>query len=560
MRSDFFLLSDILTFTDVLAHQSLYAAGQLSEVVSGTNFSTIDWIIVVAYLMISVVIGLLVNRYAKSMAAYIGAGRSVGTWLGIATMTGTELGLVTVMYNAEAGYKGGFASFHIGLIFGIMVLIIGLTGFIVAPLRRERVLTIPEYYEKRYNRTARILGGVILAIAGILNMGVFLSVGSKFLVGITGLNPDAMAVPIVMTVLLVIVLVYTVLGGMISVIITDFVQFVVLSFGVVITTLLAIGELGMDEIVKSVEANMENGFDPVAADSQFGVSYLTFTVMMGLMTCAVWPTMVSRALAMESDTAVKRQYTWSSISFAMRMVIPAFWGICAFVYIHHTVGSADGLMAEYFLDSGEGAKPDGAYAMPVFLGRILPIGLIGIITAAMIAAFMSTHDSYLLCWSSVLVQDVVAPIKGEMSTKDRISYTRVFIVLIGIFVWAWGLFYEGDDLIWDYLAATGAMYFTGAAVVLGGGLYWKRASSAGAIAGLICGASAVLGVEVIRGKINGAIGTQFNHAEFGLCSIGFSILAFVVFSLLIPDNPSPDHSALDADAISDNQLSEQTGD
>ena len=267
------------------------------------------------------------------MAAYIGAGRSVGTWLGIATMTGTELGLVTVMYNAEAGYKGGFASFHIGLIFGIMVLIIGLTGFIVAPLRRERVLTIPEYYEKRYNRTARILGGVILAIAGILNMGVFLSVGSKFLVGITGLNPDAMAVPIVMTVLLVIVLVYTVLGGMISVIITDFVQFVVLSFGVVITTLLAIGELGMDEIVKSVEANMENGFDPVAADSQFGVSYLTFTVMMGLMTCAVWPTMVSRALAMESDTAVKRQYTWSSISFAMRMVIPAFWGISAFVYI-----------------------------------------------------------------------------------------------------------------------------------------------------------------------------------------------------------------------------------
>ena len=293
-------MSDILTFTDVLAHQSLYAAGQLSEVVSGTNFSTIDWIIVVAYLMISVVIGLLVNRYAKSMAAYIGAGRSVGTWLGIATMTGTELGLVTVMYNAEAGYKGGFASFHIGLIFGIMVLIIGLTGFIVAPLRRERVLTIPEYYEKRYNRTARILGGVILAIAGILNMGVFLSVGSKFLVGITGLNPDAMAVPIVMTVLLVIVLVYTVLGGMISVIITDFVQFVVLSFGVVITTLLAIGELGMDEIVKSVEANMENGFDPVAADSQFGVSYLTFTVMMGLMTCAVWPTI---CLLYTSDAA-----------------------------------------------------------------------------------------------------------------------------------------------------------------------------------------------------------------------------------------------------------------
>lgn len=518
-----------------MSDQLILAEGKLSDVVSNTNFSSLDWVIVVGYLMISVVIGLLVNRYAKSMTAYIGAGRSVGTWLGIATMTGTELGLVTVMYNAEAGYKGGFASFHIGLIFGIMVLIIGLTGFIVGPLRREKVLTIPEYYEKRFNRTARILGGVILALAGILNMGVFLSVGSKFLVGITGLNPDAMAVPIVMTVLLLIVLVYTVLGGMISVIITDFVQFVVLSVGVVITTLLAIGELGMDTIVSTVETHMENGFDPVAADSQFGVSYLTFTVMMGLMTCAVWPTMVSRALAMESETAVKRQYTWSSISFAMRMVIPAFWGICAFVFIVHATDPGDSLLADYFLDTSDGADPDSAYAMPVFLGRILPVGLIGIITAAMIAAFMSTHDSYLLCWSSVLVQDVVAPVKGEMSTKSRIAYTRVFIVLIGIFVWAWGLFYEGDDLIWDYLAATGAMYFTGAAVVLGGGLYWRGASSAGAIAGLICGASAVLGVEVIRDKINAIIGTEFNHAEFGLCSIGVSICAFIVFSLLIPD-------------------------
>ena len=520
----------------------------LKDAISGTNFSTVDWVIVSAYLMISVVIGLLVNRYAKSMAAYIGAGRSVGTWLGIATMTGTELGLVTVMYNAEVGYRDGFASFHIGLVFGVMVLIIGLTGFIVGPLRRQKVLTIPEYYGKRFNRTTRILGGIILAAAGILNMGVFLSVGSKFLVGITGLNPDAMAVPIVMTVLLVIVLIYTVLGGMISVIITDFVQFVVLSVGVIVTTLLAINELGMSTIVETVGREMEAGFNPVAANSNFGFSYVTFTVMMGLMTCAVWPTMVSRALAMESEKAVRRQYTWSSVSFAMRMVIPAFWGICAFVFIHEMASSNVFEMADakdmadaknvvgYFMPDGGGGAPDSAYAMPVFLGRILPVGLIGIITAAMIAAFMSTHDSYLLCWSSVLVQDVVAPIRGgAMSTQSRIQLTRLFIVLIGIFVWAWGLFYEGDDRIWDYLAVTGAMYFTGAAVVLAGGLYWKRSSSAGAIAGLLCGATAVLGVEAIRDRINYAMGTEFTGPEFGLGSIAFSVISFVLFSLLIPD-------------------------
>ena len=56
------------------------------------------------------------------------------------------------------------------------------------------------------------------------------------------------------------------------------------------------------------------------------------------------------------------------------------------------------------------AALDNLYSLPVFLGRILPAGLIGIITAGMVAAFMSTHDSYLLCWSSVLTQDVVAPL------------------------------------------------------------------------------------------------------------------------------------------------------
>ena len=95
---------------------------QFRQAISQTNFSALDWGIVVAYLMISVFIGLLVKKYASTMTAYIGAGRGVGTWLGIATMTGTELGLITVMYNAELGYKDGFASFHIGVVFGVMTL------------------------------------------------------------------------------------------------------------------------------------------------------------------------------------------------------------------------------------------------------------------------------------------------------------------------------------------------------------------------------------------------------------------------------------------------------
>ena len=70
---------------------------KVQQAISQTNFTTLDWGIVVCYLLMSVFIGLWVKKYASNMATYIGAGRGVGTWLGIATMTGTELGLITVI-------------------------------------------------------------------------------------------------------------------------------------------------------------------------------------------------------------------------------------------------------------------------------------------------------------------------------------------------------------------------------------------------------------------------------------------------------------------------------
>jgi len=526
------------------------------EALSRTNFTHWDWGIVAVYLLISVIIGITVKKYATGMTNYIGAGRSVGTWLGVATMTGTELGLVTVMFSAEKGYKGGFAAFHIAILAGLVTLIVGVTGFIVAALRRYEVLTIPEFYERRFGRKTRILGGIMLAFAGILNMGLFLQVGSKFIVGITGLSQDAgVVLPIVMTTLLVLVLIYTVLGGMISVIITDYVQFVVLSMGLVITTILAINHLGWENIFATIESRMgAKGFDPLAADSQFGVEYVIWMAMLGLVGCAVWPTSVARALAMESPQAVKRQYMWSSISFTIRFLIPYFWGICAYVFIVTKAPDLEALIpvdpSDFDAFGKPGGKPVGIlYAMPIFLGRILPAGMIGVISAAMIAAFMSTHDSYLLCWSSVITQDVVAPLRRNgLSAKSRVALTRGLIVAIGAYIWIWGMFYEGGDDIWDYMAITGAIYFTSAFALLVGGLYWKRASSTGAFCALLAGFTAVLGLAPLRialGKwiinILGFEGTDeaaaalLTSPRVGLTSVVLTLIVFVVASLLFPD-------------------------
>lgn len=510
----------------------------LNAIGINTNFSTVDWCIVIAYLITIVGIGVYIKRYISNVTDFIIAGRGLKTFLAIATMIGTELGLVTVMYSAQKGFTGGFAAFHIALAAAIVTLIVGLTGFIVVPLRRMEVMTIPEFYERRFGRGVRILGGTILAFSGILNMGLFLKAGAIFVMGITNIGVDNLSsdmvlalgtqLKIIMTVLLAMVLLYTTLGGMVSVVVLDYIQFVVLSFSLLAASLLSIKYLGWDNIVSTV-SNLkgEASFNPFHSEG-FGVSYVVWMFFLGLISCAVWQTAVIRACSAKDIGTVKRIYTWASIGFLIRFLLPYFFGICAFVYIAQNESAR-----RIFLPEGAEASSDiTLMAMPAFLGHILPMGLVGIVTAGMLAAFMSTHDSYLLCWSSVLTQDVVAPwFRKGLSSKARLLLTRIFIVTIGIFILVWGLWYPLGQDLWDYMAISGAIYFTGATTLLVFGLYWKRAGKVGAYLALICGFCALLGLKPIQNLL----GMDVSSAIVGLSVIALAIVLMVGGSLLFPN-------------------------
>jgi SSS family solute:Na+ symporter len=492
------------------------------------DFGLVDTLIVVFYLALSVGIGLLANRFVTGLSGYLVAGRSLGTALSVATMTGSELGLITVMYQAQKGFTGGFAALHIGLIAGIVTLFVGLTGFIVVGLRRTGVMTIPEYYARRFGKDVRITGGILLALGGILNMGLFLQVGSQFVVGVTGLDPSGDTIALVMTGLLGLVLFYTVLGGMVSVVLTDYVQFVVLSLGLVALVLLAIQNLGYDHIAEVWETQRgASTFDP---SEQFGGAYITWMGVLGLVSCAIWPTAVTRALSARDETVVKRQYSFSAISFMVRFLLPCFLGIAAYVFLTQAgaVVTQDASSFTY-----RGAQHDSIMALPIYMREMLPVGVLGLLTAAMLAAFMSTHDSYLLCWSSVIARDIIAPLRPKAATPERqLRWTRIGIVLIGVYVLVWGLFFEPSQDVWDYLGITGAIYFTGAIVVLTAGLYWKRASRMGARWALFAGLSAVVGL----GPVKQALGLEgVGPAEIGLATLGLAVLAMLAGSLLFPD-------------------------
>ena len=522
-----------------------------------TNFGPLDWCIVIGYLLVIVAVGVYIKRYVSNVTDFMVAGRGLKTFLGVATMIGTELGLVTVMYSSQKGFTGGFAAFHIALASAVVALTVGLTGFIVVPLRRMKVMTIPEYYERRFGHGVRILGGAILAFSGILNMGMFLKAGSIFVVGVTGMTSEY-ELKIIMSVLLGMVLLYTTLGGMVSVVVLDYIQFVVLSFSLLATSVVAIRHLGWSNIIDTVsQLKGEAGFNPFDSKG-FGTSYVVWMFFLGLVNCAIWQTAVIRACSAESVKTVKRLYTFASVGWLIRFLIPYFFGICAFVYISQP--EHESLKSIFIPDSGLSDPQVTLMAMPVFLSQILPAGLIGIISAGMLAAFMSTHDSYLLCWSSVLTQDVVAPwFKKGLSSKARLLLTRIFIVAIGIFILVWGLWYDLGQDLWDYMAISGAIYFTGAIALLVFGIYWKRASKVGAYLALVCGFGALIGLKPVQAplsplifrfssllsscRVGSILGIkpveELSSAIVGLTVITCAITLMVVGSLIFPDRNRP---------------------
>lgn len=254
----------------------------------------------------------------------------------------------------------------------------------------------------------------------------------------------------------------------------------------------------------------------------------------GLVSCAVWQTAVMRACAAESAQIVKKLYVWSSIGFLIRFIVPQFLGICALTYLS-TNPETRGI---FFTDAG-GPVTDAAVslqAMPVFLSQILPSGLIGLIAAGLLAAFMSTHDSYLLCWASVLAHDVIAPATGDtMSTGARLLLSRIFIVAIGVFLLIRGLWYDLGQDMWDYMAVSGAIYFTGAFALLCLGLYWKGASTVGAYLAMGAGVTSVVGLVPIKV----ALGLHdFSGAELGLGAAVMALVSMIAGSIAFSDQPA----------------------
>ena len=473
------------------------------------TLTLLDWIIIVVYLSGCMAAGLWMRRYVRGVHDFAVAGREMDVNLGIASLAATELGLVTIMYTAQLGYEKGFAGATLGVLMCIVIWVVGRTGFVIGPLRDAGVMTIPELFQNRFGTRVRWLAGLFVVLGGLLNMGIFLRLGGDFLVYATGMPPGWLEW--VMTALLGIVLLYTALGGMLSVLVTDYLQFLVMGIGIVITSLLVILHVGWSDLITNLYAGWESGrtkahpFNPLHPSS-FGWGYLLWQLFFQLAATTTWQTQISRVLAARDADTAKRMYRRTSFYFVGRFLLPGLWGAAACVW---------------FAKNG-GLPPEltSLTAMPSYLSIVLPAGLIGLVVAAMLAAEMSTDSGYMLTWATVIYNDIVTPcLRRPLAPKQQLLLTRGLVLAIAVFLLFYGLWYELPGNAWDYLAVTGNIYLASVFTLLVAALYWPRANATGAAAALILGAIGPLGF-LLLGKTLAIAPEIAGASSFALAAIG----------------------------------------
>ena len=489
----------------------------------------VDGSIVGLYLIVTMTAGVMVRKYVGKVEDFLVAGREMNLYLGIASLAATEFGIVTCMYSAQAGYECGFAGATPGILQGLAMFLIGTTGFCVKPLRDSGVMTIPELFEVRFGKFIRWLSGVVIVLGGLLNMGVFLRIGGEFLVLVTGMNEQYLVMT--MAILLLMVAVYTILGGMLSVLVTDYLQFIVMSVGILAVTYLILARVGWSQIVSTVEkTHGAGGFNPFL-HPKMGFECVLAQLFVQIAATLTWQTTIARLLAAKDTWTGQKIYIGTSFFFVCSFLIPGIWGIAALANL------TPSQLAQ--LDSDPSTAT--LHAMPVFLGTVVPIGLMGLLVAAMLAADMSTDSSYMITWAAVIYNDILAPFRKQKNSEAMgLLLNRMIVAMIGVFLLFYGLLYKLEGRLWDYLTTTGTVYLSSMSVLLIACCYWKRANNWGATASIVVGAAFPIGYLILEKMMDGGAETLkevygFSQDRSKIAAFVLSGISMVAFSLLKPN-------------------------
>ncbi|SIT73462.1 sodium:solute symporter family protein [Edaphobacillus lindanitolerans] len=472
----------------------------------GTNMVVIS--VVIVYLAVMVLIGYLASRKIQDNEDFLVAGRKMGPWLLAGSLAATEVGGGSTMGVVEKAYGDwGFSAFWYVSAMAVAFIVL---AFIAPMLRRAMVKTVPEYFTKRYGKKNGLVTAIIMMLPMVGLTAVQIIASSTILSVMTGWDYALSAF-----IVTVVVAVYSVMGGMYSVVYTDVVQWLFILVGMALIIPFALnaggGFTALTANVPEAKWSMTDGT---------GIWTIIALVIMYIASFTVGQEAVQRYYSAKDEKSARNASIITSIVYAIFAFIPAFIGILMY-----------GMVQNGLIDGTVMANQGANYALPLMAVEVLPSFVVGMLFAALISATMSSASSNLLAAGSIFTNDIYSQYFNKNADDKHllkmIRWTMFVVCGLSLFIAVANFTDIITLLVFSFTLRAG-----GAFIPYLVGHFWKRATAAGSMTSLIFGSITVALAE------NGFL--SFGGLDPIYPALVVSAISFIGVSLLTKNKPAED--------------------
>jgi SSS family transporter len=423
--------------------------------------------LVIAYLLVTIAIGLWAAKRVKTTADFAIAGRHLPLAMVITTTFASWFGSETVLGIPARFVQGGLN----GIVedpfgAGSCLIIVGL--FFAAKLYRMTLLTISDYFRERYGRGIEVVCSliIILSYLGWVSAQVT-ALGLVFNL----LSGGAMSIPVGMVVGTASILAYTLFGGMWSVAVTDFIQMIILVVGLSVIAMFAADQAGgADKVIALAHSKdlfkflPEPGFDQVV-----GFVAAAVTMMFGSIP---QQDVFQRVMSAKDLKAATRGPVIGGVCYILFAFVPMFLVVAAMIIMPD---EATTLIAD-----------DPQKVIPTLVMERMPFVMQVLFFGALLSALKSCASATLLAPSVTFVENIWRQFVPRQSDREELWTMRLAVLIFSVCVCTYAIALQGTS-IYEMVSSAYQVTLVGAFVPLLAGLYWRRATTQGAVFSILLG-------------------------------------------------------------------------
>lgn len=423
--------------------------------------------LVIAYLLVTIAIGLYAAKRVKNTADFAIAGRHLPLAMVVTTTFATWFGSETVL-----GIPAKFIEHGLGGVVedpfgaGTCLILVGL--FFAGKLYRMTLLTISDYYRERFGRTVEVVCSVIIMVSylGWVSAQVT-ALGLVFNV----LSGGAVSVPLGMVIGVVSILAYTLFGGMWSVAITDFIQMIILVVGLAAIAVFA-GNMagGADKVIDLATSRDLFKFwpEPSFTDIAFFLA-AAVTMMFGSIP---QQDVFQRVMSANSEGAARKGAIIGGTFYIVFAFVPMFIVASALIVMPDKAATL--------------LKEDPQKVMPTLVLEYMPFAMQVLFFGALLSAIKSTASATLLAPSVTFTENIWRQFRPHPSDREQLRTMRITVLVFSTLVLTYAIYMQGTS-IYEMVSGAYQVPLVGAFIPLVFGLYWRRATTQGAIFSIVLG-------------------------------------------------------------------------